>query len=285
MAICNTMAVSGFHAALAERNVPVLSWIHELPTFIDLLGGREAIDRIKAASRTIMVPAEAVRTALIANFQVDARCIRTVSYGQDPATRGMIRENMRAQQVRQELAIPDDALIVLGCGTVDLRKGADLFVNVARRILNDPLQKSVADSTWFVWAGHGSDQGLMRWLRHDVAVGDNTDRIRFVGPQSSMAEYYLAADVLTLTSREDPCPLVNMEAMESGLPVVAFLDAGGTPEVLADAGVCVPYIDIDAMAHAVCELLNDPALRLEMGRRRPGAESVSDSPGRGSWMS
>ena len=58
-----------------------------------------------------------------------------------------------------------------------------------------------------------------------------------------MAPYYLAADLLVLTSREDPCPLVNMEAMESSLPVVAFQGAGGAPEVLADAGICVPYLE------------------------------------------
>ena len=65
----------------------------------------------------------------------------------------------------------------------------------------------------------------------------------------------MAADLLALTSREDPCPLVNMEAMESGLPVVAFDGAGGAPEVLGDAGVCVPYLDVAAMAAAVRELL------------------------------
>ncbi len=266
VAICNTIAVSNFHDAFAESNVPVLSWIHELPTFIDTLGGRDAIETIKAASRTIMVPSDAVSTALSSHFHVDAGRIRTVYNGQDPVTLGMVRETMRAR-VRHELAIPGDALIVLGCGTIDLRKGADLFVNLARKVMTDPLHKSLARRTWFVWAGHGSDESLVRWLRHDVSVGEMSDRIRFIGTKSSMAPYYMAADVLALTSREDPCPLVNMEAMESGLPVVTFLDAGGAPEVLADAGVCVPYIDLAAMALSVCELLNDPAARSELGRR------------------
>jgi len=266
VAICNTMAVSSFHAALAERNVPVLSWVHELPTFIESLGGRDAVDHIKAASRKIMVPSEAVRAALSSHFHIDADRIRTVYNGQDPVTLGMVRETMRGQ-VRQELAIPGDAFIVLGCGTIDLRKGADLFVNVARMVLTDPLHESLAGRTWFVWAGHGSDESLAHWLRHDAGIGEKDDRIRFIGAKSSMAPYYMASDVLALTSREDPCPLVNMEAMESGLPVVTFLDAGGAPEVLADAGVCVPYIDSGAMAKSVCELLDDPPLRAEMGRR------------------
>ena len=69
MAVCNTSAVSDFHAALAERNVAVLSWIHELPTFIASLGGHETMEQIKAASRKIVVPAEAVRGELLAQLR------------------------------------------------------------------------------------------------------------------------------------------------------------------------------------------------------------------------
>jgi glycosyltransferase involved in cell wall biosynthesis len=155
---------------------------------------------------------------------------------------------------------------VLGCGTVDLRKGADLFVNVARRVLLD-ASSSAAPLTFFVWVGHGNEEKLRRWLLHDARTGGLGDRIRLIRPRTSAAPYYMAADVLALTSREDPCPLVNMEAMESGLAVVAFLGAGGAPEVLGDAGVCVPYIDTEAMAAAVRGLLSDDEKRHAMGRR------------------
>ncbi len=53
VAVCNTLAVSDFHAAFAEQHVEVLSWIHELPTFIALLGGQRAIEVIGRASRKI----------------------------------------------------------------------------------------------------------------------------------------------------------------------------------------------------------------------------------------
>jgi glycosyltransferase involved in cell wall biosynthesis len=266
VAICNTLAVSDFHAAFAERNVAVLSWVHELPTFIASLGGSDAIERIKAGSRKIMVPAEAVRTALTTQFGIDPESIRTVYNGQDPNTLGLDREAMRLR-VRQELLLPPDARIVLGCGTVDLRKGADIFVNVARRVLTDPLAASLSSNTWFVWVGHCTDADFERWLVHDAAIGGLKDRIRFIGTRPETSPYYLAADVLALTSREDPCPLVNMEAMESALAVVAFQDAGGASEVLADAGLCVPYLDAGAMASAVRKLLADGALCDEMGRR------------------
>ena len=131
VAVCNTLAVRDFHAAFAQEQVDVLSWIHELPTFIELLGGDAAIAGLKRASRKIMVPSEAVRVALTSRFAVDAEQIRTVYNGQDPQTDGLGRDALRLE-VRRELGLPADATIVLGCGSVDLRKGSDLFVNGGR---------------------------------------------------------------------------------------------------------------------------------------------------------
>jgi glycosyltransferase involved in cell wall biosynthesis len=266
VAVCNTLAVSEFHVAFREHRVNVLAWIHELPTFISLLGGNRAIEQIKLASRKLMVPSEAVRAALSTRFGIDRDSIRTVYNGQDPITHGLDRRALRLE-VRRELGLPEDAIIVLGCGTIDLRKGPDVFVNVARRVLLEPNKAGASPLTCFVWVGHCHDENLERWILHDARINGLEDRIRFIGPRSTVAPYYMAADVLALTSREDPCPLVNMEAMESALPVVAFAGAGGAPEVLADAGICVPYLDAGAMASAVCGLISDPALRQEMGRR------------------
>ena len=272
VAVCNTLVVSEFHEAFREHQVEVLSWLHELPTFISQLGGDRAIDAIKGASRKIMVPSEAVRAALVARYGIIADSIRTVYNGQDPYTQGLEREPARTQ-VRRELGLPDDARIVLGCGTVDLRKGADLFVSVARRVILGAGSSDQSPSTFFVWIGHSGEDNVRRWILHDSRLDGLGNRIRFIGPRSSVASYYLASDLLALTSREDPCPLVNMEAMESGLPVVAFHDAGGAPEVLGDAGVCVPYLDTSAMAQAVRDLLADPERRHAMGRRGQSRDS------------
>ncbi|WP_165245813.1 glycosyltransferase [Paludisphaera soli] len=265
-AVCNTMAVSEFHEAFEAADVPVLSWIHELPTFIEILGGVEAIERIKAASRRTIVPAEVVRNALINRFDVGADRIQTVRYGLDAKTRGLSREEMR-ESVRAELNLPDDARIILGCGTIDLRKGADLFVQAARTVLSDPSTADLAERTYFVWFGHVVLPDFFQWLRHDVEASGFADRILFAGVRGDLSPYFLAADVFALTSREDPCPFANLEAMESALPVVAFQGSGGAPEVLDGGGVAVPYLDVPAMARAIRELLNDDDARSTMGRR------------------
>lgn len=263
IAVCNTMAVSHFHEALGAAGTPILSWIHELPTFIDILGGDEAIARVKAASRRTIVPADVVRDALVSGFGVDRDRVQTVRYGLDARTPDVSREEAR-RTVRAELGLPDDARLVLGCGTIDLRKGADLFVQVGVRAL---AEVGAGENTWFVWFGKVVDKDFARWIQHDAEVAGVADRVVFAGVREDLTPYLCAADLFLLTSREDPCPFANLEAMEAALPVVAFANSGGAPEVLGGGGVVVPYVDVVAMADAVRKILSDPDALLEMGRQ------------------
>ena len=266
VAICNTMVVSDFHEALAAENIPILSWVHELPTFIDLLGGEEAMDRIRSASRRTIVPANVVREALLDRFAFDPSRVQTISYGLEPKTRGLSREAMR-KRVREELELPADALIVLGCGTIDHRKGTDLFAQLGRTFLLKTAPTDLAARTYFVWIGLTADEDLRKWLLHDVENAGLSDRVRFLSERQDMSPYFLAADLFALTSREDPCPFANLEAMESALPVLAFENSGGAPEVLGGNGVIAPYLDVTAMAEAARDLLQDDSKRLAMGER------------------
>jgi glycosyltransferase involved in cell wall biosynthesis len=264
IAICNTIAVSKFHAALADCGIPVLSWIHELPTMVDLFGGGQAVERVAAASQQIVVPAEVVRDAWIRRFAIEPERVHTFHNGVDARAEGLDRAAMRSR-VRRELGIPDDGLIVLGCGTIDLRKGADLYAQVACKLLTRPDARDIAAKTWFVWVGDLAFPTLDQWVTHDAEIGGYKGRLIFAGQRSNTAPYFAAADVFALTSREDPCPFSNLEAMESGVPVVVFQDAGGAPDVIGGAGIAVPFLDVDAMAAAVIELLGDARKSSEMG--------------------
>ena len=205
---------------------------------------------------------------MIDRYAVDPDQITTVYNGLEARTRDLERkrETFR-RQVRTELGIPEDALIVLGCGTIDLRKGADLFAQLCRRVLTQASDGEPAANAWFIWVGQVGDPFFQDLLIHDAEHGVAKGRLIFTGPRDDTVPYFMAADLFALTSREDPCPVVNVEAMESGLPVVAFEESGGAPEVLQDAGICVPHLDVSAIAEAARELLNHPTRRTEMGRR------------------
>ena len=258
--VCNTIATADMALACRARGIPVVSWIHEKPTVIDeYFGGRSTVRAMTDASSAVVVPTEAQRRELVDRYGIEAAKAHAVAYGVDPPRPAELSRLSR-DEVRRELDIPLEAKIVLGVGRAELRKGADIFVQVAARILRDRQRRgtAAADLPHFVWVG-SEDEACSRWTHHDVRQFHFhfADHVRFIGEQSAVHRYLEAADVFLMPSREDPCPLVAFEAAANGLPVVHFSGPIGSGEVLlaAEAAV-VPYLDVDAMVDRVEELLD-----------------------------
>ncbi len=91
-------------------------------------------------------------------------------------------------------------------------------------------------------------------------------RVQFLGFRRDVPALLRAMDVFLLSSRMEGMALTLIEAMASGLPVIAT-DVGGSREVVADevTGRIVPPGDADALARALRALLAGPALRLAIG--------------------
>jgi N-acetyl-alpha-D-glucosaminyl L-malate synthase BshA len=85
-----------------------------------------------------------------------------------------------------------------------------------------------------------------------------TDRVVFLGKQDSVAEIMACADLLILPSQNESFGLVALEAMASGVPVIAS-HAGGLPEVVenGETGFLAPVGDVEAMADGAVEILRD----------------------------
>lgn len=99
-----------------------------------------------------------------------------------------------------------------------------------------------------------------------VRAAGFADRVAFLGAQRDVAPWYARAQVFVLASHWESLPLTVLEAMRSGLPVVAS-DVGGIPEAVDDgvSGLLVPRGDAGALREALAELLADPELRVRMG--------------------
>ena len=92
--------------------------------------------------------------------------------------------------------------------------------------------------------------------------------VRFLGKVGNPLDYFAAADVFALTSREEAFGLVCLEAASTGCPIVCFDRSGGAKEFVGDdAGFIIPYLDVGKMAEKITALISDPKLRKELGSR------------------
>jgi glycosyltransferase involved in cell wall biosynthesis len=121
------------------------------------------------------------------------------------------------------------------------------------------------DTTRLQIVGGGPLDAPLRSQAHALGIAD---RVQFVGPVADTAPCYAQFDVFVLSSRTEQLPLVLLEAMACGLPVVAT-DVGDVRATLPyDAGPCIaPPADADALASSLRLLLGNQGLRARLGQK------------------
>jgi glycosyltransferase involved in cell wall biosynthesis len=95
-----------------------------------------------------------------------------------------------------------------------------------------------------------------------------TGRVKFLPATHDIRKLYHQADIFVLSSVNEALPNVILEAMATGLPVVAT-KVGGLPEAVVpeDTGLLVSPRDVEGLAAALGRLLDDPGTRRKLGRR------------------
>lgn len=137
------------------------------------------------------------------------------------------------------------------------------------------LAPALRATTGLVFAGvtdskyHEVDPALARHIRDEAARLGVTNHIRLVGECGDIERVYGAADLLAQPSTREAFGMALVEAMASGLPVVATRIEQVTTEIVDDGttGLLVPPRDTDAMARALEVLLTDRGSASAMGAR------------------
>ncbi len=263
----NTFTNGPLLEGLSGLGCPVLTHVHELHYWITYRLGQDNNEKVVAHTDRYIACSQAVRDNLVESFGIPEGRIDVI-HGFIPTKAydgGSFRAEYARLRIRRELGIPDDAFIVGCVGTTDWRKGGDLFAPLAKA-----LGKRPGMGTYHcLWVGTEAKwQERYGALMHDVTRLGLQDRISFAGAHPNTLDYFSLFDVFVLLSREDPYPLVNLEAASLGKPIVCFDKSGGSPEFIEDdCGFIVPYLDIDAMADKVVQLAASPELRMKMGER------------------
>ncbi|OOG48760.1 hypothetical protein B0E50_07975 [Rhodanobacter sp. C01] len=275
-AIVNSIESRVVLRGLTKSSVPAVSLIHEFAAYTR---PRDAFRFAMHWSMDVVFSARITHENALSEYPELAdhsshilpqgRCA-TLATEIGPEARAAEREQV-LRHLRPRGEDDKDTIVIIGAGFVHYRKGVDLFLESAARVIRSPG----GEHCRFVWVGNGydpmHDMGYSVYLAEQVRRAGLERQFTFMPETAVIDDVYAAADILMLSSRLDPLPNVAIDAMSHGLPVVCFDRATGIVDALAKSGLsdaCVaPYLDTAAMAELVLELARSESRRRQIGTR------------------
>jgi L-malate glycosyltransferase len=210
----NTAVMPDVAALARQQGIPYVVHFHELISSIDEQP-RESFRQMLAGAHTLIgcsgIVQQRIRQLGFPKAELMYSCI----------DHQRIQVRHTAQHMRQQLGIPQDAFVWMMSGTASVRKGYDFIPD---------LLAQLPANAYLCWLGKQKPSALSSYVERRVLH----EKMQFLalGEQSSAYFDYLnMADAFVLTSREDPFPLVMIEAAALGKPIAAF-NSGGVKEFL-----------------------------------------------------
>ena len=149
---------------------------------------------------------------------------------------------------RRQLCLPRDGFVVGWVGRLSREKGLDVLLEALPRLAGTPVTLAVV--------GGGAEREALEAQARRLGVAS---QVLWCGVVADAARIFPAFDLLVMSSRTEGTPIALLEAMITGVPVVATA-VGGIPDLLApDAGVLVAPEDPAALAAAIRGVLAFPS--------------------------
>jgi glycosyltransferase involved in cell wall biosynthesis len=201
-----------------------------------------------------------VRTALLEQIGAIDGKIAVISNGVDVRRYGRAADRAA---LRRRLGVGADAHLMALVGTLKPQKGHRLAIEAAGAVVPRFPRLHM------LFVGDGAERAGLEALAAESDVGGH---IHFLGSRGDVPELLAACDSFVLPSLWEGLPMALIEAMASGLPVIAT-EVSGTKQVMlhGETGLLVPPGDATALAEAIERLLSDQVAAAAMGaagRRR-----------------
>ncbi len=213
-------------------------------------------------SRRVISVSDENKQLLHRRFNLDGNHGQIIHYGK-PAEYFQPINLSNRDRLRQELAIPNDAVICFTAARMETVKGYQYQLEVIAQLKDTHTWQNL----YFVWAGDGS---LFPEIQQSIADLGVSDRVKLLGARSDIEICLDMADIFILTSQLEGMPHAIMEAMAKGLPVIAS-NVSGIPEELGNTGKLLtdPTISVRDTITELVDTLNiwvqDGQLRQELG--------------------
>jgi glycosyltransferase involved in cell wall biosynthesis len=192
----------------------------------------------------------------------------------DRLLRGVVDREQVRRAVRERLGIPTNAFVVILCGKYVSHKMPIDLVAAAWAAAQEGLP------VWSLLVGEGPERSAIEEFCRKERV-NNTVLTGFVN-QTSVPDYYVASDVIALTSSRENYGLVVSEGISFGLPVivsdqVGCLGANDVAQPWTNA-IVYPFGNRERLREAIKAICNDRALYLRMSKASTQISETQDVP-------
>jgi len=247
---------SDFYGGLASLgfNIPVISHIHNpqmessfrklMRYFLSrwVISAFVAVSDGKAAEFMRFVPAAKDRVFVLYNA-IDLDSFQLID--------GYNRIDYRAQ-----FSIEENALVVGACGRLSWEKGYDLLVKAFQMVIGK------VPESYLIIVGDGPERLKLEKLSADLGI---ENRVVFTGYRSDAFALMSTFDVFVISSYTEAFPMVALEAMYMGLPLV-ITDTVSAKDVLAPVSLVVSP-SVESLAEGIVSLLADPEAREKLAAK------------------
>jgi glycosyltransferase involved in cell wall biosynthesis len=259
-----------FQPGINQRPV-FISHVHELAITLNTMSDHKAVAHQIKLSSTIISCAQVVQDNLTASHDIDPNTslqvvLEYIPYDQPDQLIAAANPERGAQDWLQRIqaAAREGRFIFGSTGQAISRKGFDLLPQLIQA-----CDQTFADRKFLgVWIGAPDQNELCQFIKRDLALLGLEDQVLIIPPVASALALINQMQAFILLSREDPHPLVVLEAASLGIPTVCFEASGGIGEFVMDGrGLSVGYLDLQAMARSLYALSKDTQLRGDLGAR------------------
>ena len=256
--VSNTLTNGDLLSSLSLLETPIVSYVHELELGIQQYTSDANFQKTLQFTQSYIACAESVKENLIKNHNIDATKIKVLPSLLPESALNFESSKANRLALRKKYNIPENTFLVGGMGTVDLRKGVDIFLQVAENL------KYIRD-IYFLWVG-GQDTELEYKIFQIDKDRMGLEKVIFQTSVNNPLDFMDAFDVFFVSSREDPYPLVVLEAAVLSKPIICFDKAGGAKDFVEDdCGFVVEYLSVNQVANSIVKLKENLTLRKELG--------------------
>ena len=226
-AICNSAMTGKYISLLKNRDIRIVSLIHELPNVLTTMNGINKAKSLLNYSDRVIFPSYMVKKQVLSFLNYcdsDNKCVvrpqGVYLKHKDTSTKMTARDLL---QNKYNICLRKKT--ILNVASTSSRKGFDIFVKMAKG--NPEYQ--------FIWVGVKKN-AYYKSVINSIGgeIPPNFYEVGYVNDPAELFNFYYAADAFTLTSREEPLGSVVLEAFSAGLPVFAFDGCGGFVDIIED---------------------------------------------------